>query len=248
MSENLADVGDNSTSQEDRNTKKVRFKDVGTDMSSEMAVDFFPARRLMRYGGDKEETMVALLEKEKMVEAPEKFGTWMIVKRKFRRNPRTNGNIFAKIQAKEGGGSRFNALSSLNANEAENEGIDAVTGSGPKENHRAVLLASIRLELISGDLRLKASGNKFGLKLRSFSKDNRLEDCAHVDPTTPGLFESTMKNNPSILDPGRHSVVSFKENVIPNSPKDLEKVASGVAGGHPFSKGQGSEGKRCYCP
>ncbi|MBA0735300.1 hypothetical protein Gogos_019161 [Gossypium gossypioides] len=43
MSENLADGGDNSTSNEDRNTKKVRFKDVDTDMSSEMAVDFFPA-------------------------------------------------------------------------------------------------------------------------------------------------------------------------------------------------------------
>ncbi|PPD66405.1 hypothetical protein GOBAR_DD36718 [Gossypium barbadense] len=129
--------------------------------------------------------MVALLEKEKMVEALEKSGPWMIVKRKFQRNPRPNGNIFAKIQAKERG------------------------GSGPKENHKAVLLASIGLELISGDLRLKASGP----------------------------FESTMKTNPSILDPGRHSVVSFKENVIPNSSKDLEKVASGVAEGHPFSKG-----------
>ncbi|KAK5846160.1 hypothetical protein PVK06_002432 [Gossypium arboreum] len=43
MSENLMDGGNNSTSSEDRNTKKVRFKDVDTDMSSEMAMDLFPA-------------------------------------------------------------------------------------------------------------------------------------------------------------------------------------------------------------
>ncbi|MBA0608768.1 hypothetical protein Godav_020954 [Gossypium davidsonii] len=147
MLENLVDSGDNNTSNKDRNTKKVRFKDVDTDMSSEMAVDFFPVSAMswrdkvlgtgssdslskeeieFKYGGDKEETMMALLEKEKMVEASEKFGAWIIVKRKFRRNPRPNGNIFVKIQAKEGGSSRFNALSSLDANEAKNGGIDAI--------------------------------------------------------------------------------------------------------------------------
>lgn len=42
---------------------------------------------------------------------------------------------------------------------------------------------------------------------------------SHFNLTFGGSMESTMKINRSILDPSMHSTVSFKENVIPNSPK-----------------------------
>lgn len=66
---------------------------------------------------------------------------------------------------------------------------------------------------------------------------------SYFNLTFEGSIELTMKINPSIFDPGRHSTVSFKENVILSSPKNLENVASEIARGHPISKGWNSSEK-----
>ncbi|PPS03824.1 hypothetical protein GOBAR_AA16838 [Gossypium barbadense] len=322
MSENLMDGGNNSTSSEDRNTKKVRFKDVDMDMSSEMAMDLFPASTMswrdkvlgtvngipaikfskrimqilvrdmvtmvvvkllgrnlmystlynmifslwklshsfqlmdvengyylvkfqnkedyekvltqgpyllfdsisrfsrglwtlipfnhflvllwlgsdyldyrrglsinpywkcafrvagtgfvMRGSRDKKETMVALLEKEK--------------------NSRGVGKLWTMDDCQEEISVQFETkwdnplfIGSTTQGPTSSSKVGQVTDSGSKENHGAVLTASIELELISGDLRLKASAN--------LGPYNKLEDCAQVDPTTPGYrMELNLEN------------------------------------------------------
>ncbi|MBA0816007.1 hypothetical protein Gohar_000716, partial [Gossypium harknessii] len=61
----------------------------------------------------KDATKTDLPRKEKPVELLKPFGPWVLIKRKSRRNPRTNRSLNAKISAKEGVGSRFSALMSL---------------------------------------------------------------------------------------------------------------------------------------
>ncbi|MBA0707863.1 hypothetical protein Golax_019872 [Gossypium laxum] len=129
-----------------------------------------------------------------------------------------------------------------------------VANIGPKEVHGVELTTSIGPGLEGCDMCLRAPGNHSRLKLGSSSKanvggpSNLLKDCVMVDPTAPtvesrvlnshfnltfeGSVESTMKINQSILNPRRHSTVSSKENVIPNSRKDLEKVTSEIVRGH----------------
>ncbi|MBA0678547.1 hypothetical protein Goari_019887, partial [Gossypium aridum] len=306
MSKILVYGGGNNTSNKDRNTKKVRFKDVDMNMSSEMVVELSPVlegditrtmvneisginflekikqilkpshsfhlmdvensyflvkfqnkedyekwvkgaicpysdihqlgkiaslsvsnlyafdRSVMGYGGDKEKTTVALLDKEKSVDLSKSFNIWIL-------------------------------------GQSSPSKVGQVANIGPKEVHGVELTTSIGPGLEGCDMCLRAPGNHSGLKLGSSSKanvggpSNLLKDCVMVDPTAPvnfvelnvenrnsvtspisvelnapvtlvnGSVESTMKINQSILNPRRHLTISSKENVIPNSPKDLEK-------------------------
>ncbi|MBA0828455.1 hypothetical protein Goarm_013127 [Gossypium armourianum] len=68
---------------------------------------------------DKEGIKVVIPEKVKSMATLDPFGPRMFVERKSRRNQSSNGNLTAKSQGKNGGGSRFTALSSVQAENSE---------------------------------------------------------------------------------------------------------------------------------
>ncbi|MBA0644296.1 hypothetical protein Goklo_028477 [Gossypium klotzschianum] len=170
-------------------------------------------RSVMGYGGDKEKTTVALLDKEKSVDVP---------------NREEVPDLIPYVDSSGVENGVIDGQSSPSK-------VGQVANIGPKEVHSVELTASIGPGL---------EGCHSGLKLGSSSKanvrgpSNLLKDCvmtvesrvlnSHFNLTFEGSIESTMKINPSILDLGRHSTVSSKENVIPNSLKDLENVTSEI--------------------
>ncbi|MBA0586006.1 hypothetical protein Gorai_016761 [Gossypium raimondii] len=146
---------------------------------------------------DKEGIKVVIPEKVKSMAALDPFGPRMFVERKSRRNQSSNGNLTTKSHGKNGG-SRFNALSSV---QAENSEIrDMVI--------KSALALKVANRTLTGPLQHTKTRNDAdvsGLEQTMQAKDfDGIK--AHFNPVFESLIGVGVQLTNDILDPASHSI------------------------------------------